>query len=282
MAQSGDRWAVSEPGAIDLQYHAGSPPAMMVVADGGRSIVVRNFWDWNLVTPIPVTDVTGSPLTVVSLHSTVFLTIVLTSDGRLVQVDPWHYNASVLPHPGVVTGVALTGILVAPFLQPFWAAGFDQVDGQLRPVVWYDTGLSSDDQGSVSGVPTATSGGNRRGRRQWATVDGRELVGRICTVARTRRHVTAVDSARRRNTAAVRTELSFRDPTEMVIGGDEALWIAAGDGVHSVDVVASPVTARTVSNIAGPLAQLAVGARFRPCGDSRRQRGRCHGHRRLR
>jgi hypothetical protein len=247
------RWAVASPGEIDLQFHAGSPPALLLVADGGRTIMVRAAGDWapdgtfdDVITP---TDTKGGPLTIIALRSTVFLTIAVTSDGQLVQVDPWHKSAAVLPHPGAVTDVALTGLLITPPIpQPFWAVGFDQVDGLRRPVVWYDTGLVSDDQGTASGSATAT-----RVVTGEAGGDGRPLVAGNSSAAfallpepdgMSRLWTLQTNSG----ATAQSTDLRFRDPTAVEMGGDGALWIADGDGLQVVDVLASPLKVRTVSN----------------------------------
>jgi hypothetical protein len=244
-----ERWVVESPGSIDMQPHAGSPPAMMLVTDDGSTVTVRNPWQWDVTTRIRPTDENGTTLVINSLRSTAFFTIAISTDGRVVQIDPWHASSTLWQHPGEVTDASPVNPLTSGSNSPlgFWSVGFDQVDGQRTPVVWYNTGPVADDQGTVTGVPTATvvatgePGGTAR-----PLITGDASVAYVLLPepdGRSRLWIVQQD-----NPGSQGTDLTFREPTAMVIGGDGALWVADRDGLHVVDVETPTLAVRNVSD----------------------------------
>lgn len=243
-----ERWVVESPGAIDMQPHAGSPPALMLVTDDGSTVTVRNPSQWDVTRQIRPTDENGTPLVIDSLRSTLFLTIAISADGRVVQVDPWHGTSALWQHPGEVTDVSPANPATSGSSWPlaFWSVGFDQVDGQRIPVVWYNTGPVADDQGSVTGVPTATVvGTGEPGGTVRPLITGDASVAYVLLPEPD--GTSRLWIVQQGDLGSQGTDVTFREPTAMVIGGDGALWVADADGLHVVDVEASTMAVRTVS-----------------------------------
>ncbi len=244
-----ERWAVVSPGSIDMQPHAGSPPALMLVTGDESTVTVRNPWQWDVTTRIRPTDENGTPVAIDSLRSTLFLTIAISTDGQIVQVDPWHGGSTPWRHPGEVTDVfpVFPPGSGGPWPVAFWATGFDQIDGRRTPVVWYDTGPVSDNQGTVTGVPTATMiASGEPGGTGWPLITGDTNVAYALLPEPD--GTSQLWIVQQGGPSSRATGLSFREPTATVIGGDQALWVADENGLHVVDVGASTMVARTVSD----------------------------------
>jgi len=228
---------------------------MMLVTDDGSTVTVRNPWRWDVTTQIRPTDENGTPLVIDSLRSALFLTIAISTDGRVVQVDPWHETATLWPHPGEVTDVSPYVADRSGFPLMFWSVGFHEIDGQRTPVVWYNTGPVANDQGTVTGAPTATvvavgtPGGMTpplvTGNETFAYAllpepDGSSrLLGLRCVAI-------SPGECPPDGLGSQRTDLTFREPTAMVIGGDRNLWVTDADGLHVVELETPNMSVRTV------------------------------------
>lgn len=217
----------------------------MLVTEDGSAVTVRNPWRWDVATQIRPADENGTPLVINSLRSALFFTIAISADGRVVQVDPWHSTSTPWRHPGEVTDVSPVNPATSGPSWPlgFWSVGFNQVDGQRTPVVWYNTGPVADDQGSVTGVPTATvvATGEPGGTvRPLITSDANVAYVLLPEPDGTSR----LWIAQQDDLGSQGTDLTFREPTAMVIGGDGALWVADADGLHVVDVDVFPNSER--------------------------------------
>lgn len=239
-------WSVASPSSIDMQPHAGSPPALMVVTENGATVTVKNPWRWDVTTPIRPIDDNGTPLVIDALRSTLFLTIAITDDGRIVQIDPWHASSMLWPHPGEVTDVSPylgDGGRSLPVM--FWSAGFDQIGGQRTPVVWHSTGPVADDQGTVTGAPTATvvAVGDPGGTTP-PLVTGDETVA--YTLLPEQDGTSRLWIVQPDGLGSQRTDLTFREPTAIVVGGDRNLWVADTDGLHVVELETPDMNVRTV------------------------------------
>jgi hypothetical protein len=239
------QWSVPSPSAIDMQLHAGSPPALMLVTDKGTTVTVRNPWQPDVTRQIRPTDDNGAPLVVDSLRSTLFLTIAITDDGRIVQIDPWHEGSTLWPHPGEVTDVSPDVAARSGFPLMFWSAGFDQVDGRRTPVVWYNTGPIADDQGTVTGMPTATvvAVGNPGGTAPPLVTGNDTAAYALLPEPDGTSRLWIVEPT---GLGVLQEDLSFRQPTAMVIGGDRNLWVADADGLHVVQLETPDMSVRTV------------------------------------
>ncbi|MGE5211119.1 MAG: hypothetical protein ACM3MM_07620 [Acidobacteriota bacterium] len=238
-------WSVASPSSIDMQPHAGSPPAMMLVTDNGTTVTVRNPWQPDVTTSIRPTDDNGTPLVVDSLRSTLFLTIAVTDGGRIVQVDPWHGSSTLWSHPGEVTDVSPNVGARSGFPLMFWSAGFDVIDGQRTPVVWYNTGPVANDQGTVTGVPTATAvAAGDPGGTTAPLITGNDTVAYALLPEPDGTSRLWIVQPNGLNTQ--RTDLGFREPTAMAIGGDRNLWVADADGLHVVQLETPDMSAQTV------------------------------------
>lgn len=254
-------WEIPEPGSIDMVFHPGACCRWLLLSHGGTQVEAigdstpadwpSEFGPQGSIMP---TDEVGTPLTLATIDTDTLAALGVSTTGQLVWLDPWTLTAGPIPHPGIVSDVALAVDL--PHSPPgeggdlevdadFWAVG---IDGDT-PVLWYDTGL-----GSVGWQDAALSG------QSVATVAvvGEPGATGPALVAADQNHAYALlpepDGTSRLWIASTpetgeppqRTDLVFREPTGITVSF-LTLWVSDGDGLHTVGLWPAPDHRQTVS-----------------------------------